>query len=306
MTAPRQVLPGTSYLVTRRCTQRQLLLRPSAETNQLFEYVLAVAARRFNVLIHAFCVMSSHFHIVLTDPDAQLPAFEQYLASLVARAMNASLGRWESFWAPASYSAVALATPEDVVAKAAYVLANPVAAGLVRRGGEWPGLWSAPDRIGGEGTAVARPATFFRPNGSMPQSAELQLTIPPGFTAAEMFREQLAVAVAELERKARNALESAGRRVLGAAKVLTQSVWSRPGSFEQRRGLNPRVAARDKWKRLEALSRLTEFRRAYREAFTKLRAGARDTVFPAGTYLLRVVHNVRCALPRGDSPDLAP
>ena len=88
--------------------------------------------------------------------------------------------------------------------------------------------------------------------------------------------------------------------------MLTQSVWSRPGSFEQRRGLNPRVAARDKWKRLEALSRLTEFRRAYREAFTKLRAGARDTVFPAGTYLLRVVHNVRCALPRGDSPDLAP
>src|SRR5512141_3450550 len=134
MTAPRQILTGTTYLVTRRCFQRQFLLRPCATTNDIFLYVLAVAARRFGIAVHAFCVMSNHFHLVVTDPYARLPAFEQYLDSLVARAVNASLGRWESFWAPSSYSAVALATPEDIVDKAAYVLANPVAAGLVRRG----------------------------------------------------------------------------------------------------------------------------------------------------------------------------
>ena len=32
--------------------------------------------------------------------------------------MNSILGRWESFWAPASYSAVALATPGHPAAKA--------------------------------------------------------------------------------------------------------------------------------------------------------------------------------------------
>ncbi|ABS26525.1 protein of unknown function DUF1568 [Anaeromyxobacter sp. Fw109-5] len=115
MTAPRQVLPGTTYLVTRRCAQRQFLLRPSAVVNEVFLYVLAVAAERFGVLVHAFCVLSNHFHLVVTDPDAQLPAFEQYLDSLVARALNASLGRWEAFWAPSSYSAVALVSPEDVL-----------------------------------------------------------------------------------------------------------------------------------------------------------------------------------------------
>jgi hypothetical protein len=32
MSLPRQVLPGQFYLVTRRCTQRQFLLRPDAAT----------------------------------------------------------------------------------------------------------------------------------------------------------------------------------------------------------------------------------------------------------------------------------
>ena len=53
----------------------------------------------------------------------------------------------------------------------------------------------------------------------------------------------------------------------------------------------------DKWRRIEALSRLVEFLRAYREAWAAFKAGARDVLFPAGTYLLRVVHGARCAAP---------
>jgi putative transposase len=167
MTMPRQVLPGTTYLITRRCAQRQFLLRPSDETNAIFLYVLAVAAQRFGILVHAFCVLSNHFHLVLTDPDARLPAFEQYLDALVARAVNALLGRCESFWAPASYSAVALLAPEDIVEKVAYTLANPVAAGLVRRGRDWPGLWSAPEQLGTTLADIPRPRSFFRRAGPM-------------------------------------------------------------------------------------------------------------------------------------------
>ena len=69
--------------------------------------------------------MSNHFHLVVTDRTARLPAFGQYLDSLVARAVNASLGRWESFWGPSSYSAVVLTSPDDILDKVAYVLANP-------------------------------------------------------------------------------------------------------------------------------------------------------------------------------------
>ena len=294
MTAPRQILPGTTYLVTRRCAQRQFLLRPSPVTNGVFLYVLAVAARRFGVRVHAYCVLSNHFHLVVTDPEALLPAFEQYLDSLVARALNASLGRWESFWAPASYSAVALQSPDDIVDKAAYVLANPVAAGLVRRGRDWPGLWSDPRGVGRGVIEVERPAVFFRTGGRMPDTISLELTPPPGFETPEDFQSRLTSALAAREQQAALELSSEGRAFLGEKGVLAQNPRAHPPSGEPRRKLKPRVAGRDKWKRIEALCRLRDFLRAYREAWAALKAGARDAVFPAGTYWLRLAHGVRC------------
>ncbi len=297
MTAPRQVLPGTTYLITRRCAQRQMLLRPSSETSAIFLYVLALAARRFGVLVHAFCVLSNHFHLVVTDPDARLPAFAQYLNSLVARAVNASLGRWESFWAPASYSAVALAGPEDVVAKIAYVLANPVAGGLVRRAREWPGLWTSPEQLGVAKLAAPRPSTFFRRRGSVPDGAELELALPPGFESARELQDAIIRALESEEDRVQREHDQEGRRFAGAARVLSRSPTSRPPSDEPRRALRPRFAARDPQKRSAARSRLSEFWRAYRRSWTARRSGALGVIFPAGTYLLRIMHGVPCAAP---------
>ena len=294
MTAPRQVLPGATYLVTRRCTQRQLLLKPSKTVSQVFLYLLAVAARRFDIEVHAFCVLSNHFHLVVTDLHARLPAFHQFLDALVARALNAWLGRWEAFWAPDSYSAVRLLSPGDVVAKTAYVLANPVDAGLVATGSAWPGLWSGPERIGGLPLEVERPKHFFDPEGGMPDRVTLQLTAPPGFESAERFRAELEPVLTEREEKAR-ALRRGRGGFLGVARVLAQKPTSRPASREPRRNLNPRVAGRDRWKRIEALGRLVEFLRAYRSAWAARCTGVKDVVFPRGTYLLRVLHAVPCA-----------
>jgi putative transposase len=291
MTAPRQVLPGTTYLVTRRCSQRQFLLRPSRIVNAIFLYVLAVAARRFGIDIHAYCVLSNHFHLVLTDRDARLPAFHQFLDALVARATNASLGRWESFWAPNSYSAVTLATPRDIVDKVAYVLANPVAAGLVRFGRLWPGLWSDPAHVGGPAITVERPKHFFDPNGSLPEHATIELTTPPGFASADVFRALVSSALAA--REANAARECSGTFV-GVVGVLAQKPTRRPAGREPRRVLNPRIAARDKWKRIECIGRLREFLDAYRAAWARWCADDRDVRFPAGTYQLRVMHGAAC------------
>jgi REP element-mobilizing transposase RayT len=294
MTAPRQVLPGASYLVTRRCAQRQFLLRPARATNQTFLYLLALAAARYRVRVHAFCVLSNHVHLVVTDPDANLPAFQQFLDALVARVVNTSLGRWEAFWAPDTYSAVRLVSPTVVVEKVAYVLANPVEAGLVAAGGAWPGLWSAPERIGGEAFVVERPKHFFDPKGGLPDRVTLQLTTPPGFDSAEQFRGELEQSLAQREEDARSRHRARGG-FLGVARVLAQKPFARPRPGEPRRALNPRVAGRDKWKRIEALERLVEFLRAYRAAWNARRAGAVGTAFPHGTYLMRVLHDVPCA-----------
>jgi hypothetical protein len=206
-----------------------------------------------------------------------------------------ALGRFEAFWsADGSYSAVEPLAPGDIVAKVAYVLANPVAAGLVRRGSEWPGLRTSVDELG-SGTLVARrPKHFFDPNGYMPETAELALTTPPGFSSAE-FRSLVAAEVENLEERHRRALASEGRRFLGVARVLAQDPFARPSGGEPRFQLEPRIAARDKWKRIEGISRLKSFLSEYRDAWRRWRSGEANVLFPAGTYLLRILHGVQCA-----------
>jgi REP element-mobilizing transposase RayT len=281
-------------MISRRCSERRFFLRPSEVTNAIFLYVLAVAAKRYGILVHAFCVLSNHFHLVVTDPFARLPEFNRYLDSLLARAINCSLGRWESFWDPDSYSAVRLETAESVLEKMVYTLANPVAAGLVAHGREWPGLWSDPTLIG---TVIEakRPSTFFREDGPMPASATLRLSPPPAFKGDSGFVPLLLSRLTEVEKSTAAELRKQGRFFLSAKAVLKQKPTSRPAPGEPRRELNPRVACRAKFKRIEALQRLTEFGRAYREALRSWRAGVRDVVFPAGTWLMRVLHGVPCA-----------
>jgi REP element-mobilizing transposase RayT len=286
---------GTSYLVSRRCTQREFLLKPSALVNLIFKFVLAVAAARYGILIHAVCVMSNHVHLVVTDVRANLPEFSRVLDGIVAKALNALYGRWENFWAPSSYSAVALVSPEDIVEKVAYTLANPATAGLVEHGRQWPGVWSDPNSIGQRGEVIERPGHYFAKDGSMPESEKLVFSAPPGFDSVAAFRAQVIARVNELEKAAAAEREASGVAVLGARRVLKQRHTERPVPGEPRRVLNPRIAAQDKWKRIEALGRLVSFLERHRDALSRFCSGERKVVFPLGTYLMRVRFGVCCA-----------
>jgi REP element-mobilizing transposase RayT len=286
---------GTSYLVSRRCTQREFLLKPSSLSNLIVKFVLAVAAARYGVLVHAVCVMSNHWHLVVTDTRAALPDFSHLLDGVVAKALNAHYGRGENFWAPCSYSAVALVAPEDLVEKVAYTLANPASAGLVEHGRQWPGVWSDPRAIGEPGEHLERPGHYFAKDGSMPETAELVFSVPPGFESVEDFRERVMARVDELEREAAAARAASGVPVVGVHRILRQRHTERPTAREPRRGLNPRIAAGDKWKRIEALGRLVSFLQGHRDALVRFCRGERDVVFPEGTYLMRVRFGVACA-----------
>lgn len=69
------------------------------------------------------------------------------------------------------------------------------------------------------------------------------------------------------EAAARASMVRAGRTFLGVKGVRSQRASDRPNNAEPRRGLSPRIAARNKWQRIEALRRLKRFVSAYREAY---------------------------------------
>lgn len=298
MSAPRRIVPGTTYLLSRRCLGRHFLLRPSNKVNQIFKFCLAVAAEKTGVQLHNYCVLSNHYHVVATDVHGNLPTFMHWVNEYVAKCVNATLGRWEYFWAPGSYSAVALVDRTDVIGKMVYVYTNPVDAGLVPRHEQWPGASSLLVDIDANAEVIDRPKGFFRAKGPVPDTTRLQMVSPPAFDGAQA--ECLASVkelVLEREREIRRQAKQQGWRFLGVRKILDQSPFSRPSTSEPRRGLNPRVASRDKWQRIEVLQRLKDFLSSYRAALKRFADGDRETVFPFGTYGMRVWLGVRCLGP---------
>jgi hypothetical protein len=227
-----------------------------------------------------------------------------YLDGLLARALNSWWGRWESFWAPSSYSRVELVEGRDVIDKVIYTLANPVSSGLVESSSRWPGPVSGVLEGGEERTVYKKPRFFFRPGGTLPEVAVLRVVRPEAERELtdEEFSALLRRRLEEREAECRREMEESGRAFLGAQRVLEESPFDAPRSHEPRRGLNPRVAAKDKWRRIERLQRLASFAEAYRAAWLAFRAGVRDVLFPAGTYWLRRFLGVRCE----PLPDTAP
>lgn len=238
--------------------------------------------------------MSNHWHGVVTDPLARLPEFLERFHRLFARAQNASLGRWENLWSSDKPSVVALTSDDDVLDKMAYTIANPTAAGLVRSPREWPGVVSL--RLA-EQSIVDKPDVFFDPGGPLPGRATLDIVRPPIYQHLDdsALALRLARSVESHVREARRAMAEHGRKFAGAKAVLQQAFDAIPTSTEPRRGPNPHIAGRHMPERVIAISRLIDFYRRYRCAWTAWRSGARDTLFPAGTYSLRIYARVACA-----------
>jgi len=248
------------------------------------------------VLLHAVCFMSNHWHGVVTDVEARLPEFLERFHRLVAKAQNASIGRWENFWSSGQTSAVLLVSDSDVLDKMAYVIANPTAAGLVRSPQEWPGIIS---RRLEEHFDIEMPDVFFDPEGALPDEVRLQFVRPGIFSALSdaQLAEQLNDAVATLVRHAREDMRLRGLSFAGRESVLRQPFFDAPKTEAPRRNPNPRVAAKSAPARAKAIQGLLDFIAQYRAARLRWREGDRTVIFPSGTYALRLHAGVTCAPP---------
>jgi putative transposase len=295
MTLPRCVLPGQIVMVTRRCLRRTKLLRPDAALNQLYTYCLAVMAARHGVAVHAVVVMSTHEHLILTDTRGRLPLFLRELHRLIALGVKV-LRRWEgAVWDHERPSVVHLRTQQAVIEKLAYVMANPVTAGLVAQAEAWPGVRVGPKDLGTARLQAARPDYYFdKDNPAWPRQASLELALPEmaDLPCSEAVRELVADELRLLEQQAHKAASVQGRAFVGVRGVLKTSPFGKATSPEPIRDRNPAFAVGRGQRAafFEAVAALRAFRRAYREALDRWRLGLREYLFPAGTWLMRTFH----------------
>ena len=213
---------------------------------RIFVYFLAVCAERFGILVHAAVLMSTHEHLIITDVLGNLPRFLERFHRLVALATKV-LRKWDGpVWDPGKTSIVRLESEQAIIEKIAYVLANPVAAGLVHRAEEWPGVTQRLAELGNAKLVAKRPDEYVdADNPIWPKQAELSFSLPPALAdndSREGIVERIGVELRLIEDCARAEVRKNRWRVPGARRVRLMSPTKRARSFENLRSLNPTFA----------------------------------------------------------------
>jgi putative transposase len=98
---------------------------------------------------HAFCLMTTHYHLVVEATADDLSRGMQRLNGGYARRFNERHGTGGHLFG-GRYRALAIESEEHLDAAREYVLANPVRAGLCRSVDDWP--WSGCPELASSGS----------------------------------------------------------------------------------------------------------------------------------------------------------
>mgnify|MGYP006298787351 CR=1 FL=1 len=292
MTAPRRILPGMTYSITRRCLDRRFYLKPTPELVADMKYVLGQANERYGVKLHVVCGMFNHFHLHATDVRGVLPAYMQDVFRQLSRVVKKAYPDIEGpVFDDRPPCVTVLLTP--AARQLAYVVTNPVTSHLVVKHGDYPGLVTRQEELDGYAERVSRPEALLL---GRPAHAKFEITPWEPAEASEPSAEERArkrayvlelakQLIAENEAAAAKERRRSGRGAEGPHRLMQRSHRGRPESRTQRSDVVPALAAGDPSVMKQGKRMLRAWRRAYRDARAALMA-KEDALFPAGTWWL--------------------
>lgn len=137
---PRLTLPGYPHHIIQRGNNRQAIFTTTADYQALLG-LMDVHAKKFDVDVHAYVLMSNHFHLLATpQTDTGLPQMMQAVGRSYVRYFNDLQGRTGTLW-EGRYRSTLIQTERYLLACMAYIDLNPVRAGLVAEAVDYP--WSS-------------------------------------------------------------------------------------------------------------------------------------------------------------------
>ena len=137
---PRLTVPGYPHHVIQRGNNRQAIFASDHDYAALLQ-LLAENAVRFEVAVHAYVLMSNHFHLLATPATVDgLPQMMQAVGRRYVRYFNDRQGRSGTLW-EGRYRSTVIDTDRYLLACMVYLDLNPVRAGLVERPEQYP--WSS-------------------------------------------------------------------------------------------------------------------------------------------------------------------
>ena len=134
----RLTLPGYPHHIIQRGNNRQAIFSSSADYQRLLG-LIEDNAKKFNVEIHAYVLMTNHFHLLATpQTETGLPLMMQAVGRNYVRYFNDVCGRTGTLW-EGRYRSTLIQADRYLLACMAYIDLNPVRAGMVDdpRGYPW-------------------------------------------------------------------------------------------------------------------------------------------------------------------------
>jgi putative transposase len=134
----RRELPDGVFHVTSRAVNREPIVVDD-EDRTAFVRLLRDVARRFDWRCHAYCLMTTHYHLLVTCTRESLSLGLRRLNGFYAQGFNKRHGRHGHLFGD-RFSAFIVEGEEHLESACRYILLNPVRAGLCAAAEEWP--WS--------------------------------------------------------------------------------------------------------------------------------------------------------------------
>jgi REP element-mobilizing transposase RayT len=140
MTRPlRLEFAGALYHVTSRGDRRALIYLDDTD-RAFWMQALAEACARFHFVVHSFCQMGNHFHLLLQTEEGNLSQGMRHLNGTYSQYFNRRHNMVGHVF-QGRYKAILVQKESYLLELARYIVLNPVRANLVAQPEDWP--WSS-------------------------------------------------------------------------------------------------------------------------------------------------------------------
>lgn len=167
---PRLTLPGHPHHIIQRGNNRQPIFAGTPDYETLLG-LLEEYAKKLQVAIHAYVLMSNHLHLLATPSSAEgVPQMMQALGRSYVRYFNARQARTGTLW-EGRYKSTLIQAERYLLACMVYIDLNPVRAGLVSDPADYP--WSSHQHyIGRRSDRLVTPHPLYWELGNTPFARE--------------------------------------------------------------------------------------------------------------------------------------
>ena len=131
--------PGAFYHVTSRGNERKDIFKSNTDREMFLSY-LASAQEKYEAVVHAYCLMSNHYHLMIETPQGNLSQIMKYINSSYTNFFNIKRKR-TGHLLQGRYKAILVEADAYATELSRYIHLNPVRAGMVRSPEEY--RWSS-------------------------------------------------------------------------------------------------------------------------------------------------------------------